>query len=72
MLEKHVGRCGPDSSGSEYEPVVDTCEHANETPGSIKGREFLGQVSDYYGFSRRTVFHGVKLSQYFDKFRQRR
>jgi hypothetical protein len=28
-------------------PVIDTCEHSNELSGSMKGREFLDQLSDY-------------------------
>jgi hypothetical protein len=27
-------------------PVADSCEHSNEPSDSIKGREFLGQLSD--------------------------
>jgi hypothetical protein len=33
--------CGLDSSGSEKEPVAGSCEHDNESSGSIKRREFL-------------------------------
>jgi hypothetical protein len=36
-----VGRCGVNSSGSEYGAVVGSCEHGNETSGSIKGAKFL-------------------------------
>jgi len=28
-------------------PVVDCCEHVKEPSGVIKGRQFLGQMSDY-------------------------
>jgi len=41
-----VGRCGLDSSGSGYEPVVGPYEGGNEPSGSIKGREFLDYLSD--------------------------
>jgi hypothetical protein len=34
---KKVGRCGLDSSGSGQRPVAGSCEHCNETSGSIKG-----------------------------------
>jgi hypothetical protein len=27
--------------------VADSCEHGNDPSGSIKGREFLDQTSDY-------------------------
>jgi len=30
-----------DSSGLGYGPVAGSCEHSNETSGSIKGRELL-------------------------------
>jgi hypothetical protein len=36
-----VGRCGVDSSGSEYGPVAGSCEHSNVPSGSTKGGEFL-------------------------------
>jgi hypothetical protein len=42
-----MGRCGLDSSGSGYRQVVGSCEYGNESSGSIKGREFLDQLSDY-------------------------
>jgi hypothetical protein len=35
-----VGKCGLDTSGSGDGPVVSSCEHGNEPPGSIKGSEF--------------------------------
>jgi len=38
--------CGLDSSGSGEGLVVGCCEHGNEPWGSIKGGEFLDQVSD--------------------------
>jgi len=47
MLEWSVGRCGLDASGSRQVPVVGYCEHGNEHSGSIKGGEFLDQLSDY-------------------------
>jgi hypothetical protein len=34
-------RCGMDTSGPGQEPVVEFCEHGNESSGFIKGREFL-------------------------------
>jgi hypothetical protein len=36
-----VGICGLVSSGSGQGPMAGTCEHGNETSGSIKGGEFL-------------------------------
>jgi hypothetical protein len=38
----------PDISGSEQGPVVGSCEQNNEPLGSIKGREFLDYLSDYW------------------------
>jgi len=38
--------------------VVGPCEHCNEPSGSIKGEEFLDQLSDF-SFSRRNLFHGI-------------
>jgi hypothetical protein len=32
---------------SRYGPVACSCEHGNETAGSIKGCEFLSQLSNY-------------------------
>jgi hypothetical protein len=34
-------RCGLDASGSGLGAVVGSCEHGNESSGSIKGGEFL-------------------------------
>jgi len=42
-----VRRCGLDASGSGQETVAGSCEHSNEPSGSIKGGEFLDQVSNY-------------------------
>jgi hypothetical protein len=39
------GRCGLDSSGSEHGPMASSCEHGNKASGSIKGEEFLDQLS---------------------------
>jgi hypothetical protein len=36
-----VGRCGLNSSGSGQEPVAGSCEHGNETSGTITGGEFF-------------------------------
>jgi hypothetical protein len=33
-----MGRCGLYSSGSGHGPGAGSCEHGNETSGSIKGR----------------------------------
>jgi hypothetical protein len=41
-----VGRCGLDSSGSGQVPVAGSCEHCNESSDSIKGGEFLDQLTD--------------------------
>jgi hypothetical protein len=44
---KKVEICGLDASGSGWETVAGSCEHSNEPSGSIKGGEFLDQVSNY-------------------------
>jgi len=36
-----VGRCGLNAGGSGQGPVVGSCEHSNESSGSIKVWEFL-------------------------------
>jgi len=38
---------GVDASGSGEGPVVDSCEHGNESSGFTKGDKFLYQLSDY-------------------------
>jgi hypothetical protein len=38
---------GPGLSGSGLGPVMGSCEHGNESTGSIKAREFLDHHSDY-------------------------
>jgi hypothetical protein len=35
-----------DASDSGKKPVVGSCEHSNETSGSIKGTEFLDNTND--------------------------
>jgi hypothetical protein len=35
------------STGFKYGPVTDPCKHGNESWDSMKGGEFLEQVSDY-------------------------
>jgi hypothetical protein len=42
-----VEGCGLDSSGSIQGPVASSCEHCNKSSGSIKGGEFLVQMSVY-------------------------
>jgi hypothetical protein len=42
-----VGSCGLDKSGSELEPLAGSGEHINEPSRSIKGEEFLDQLSEY-------------------------
>jgi hypothetical protein len=37
-----------DTTGSGQGPVVDPCEHSNESSGSIKDGDFLDWLSDYY------------------------
>jgi len=39
--------CRLDSSDSEQGYVSDSCEHGNETSGSIKGGKFLDYMSNY-------------------------
>jgi len=36
-----VGKCGLNSSGSRYGPMVGFCEHGNEPLCSIKGGKYL-------------------------------
>jgi hypothetical protein len=44
---------------------VGACEHDSEPLGSIKGWEFLGQLMlEQLGFSRRTLFHGLRYLRY--------
>jgi hypothetical protein len=38
--------CGLDPLGSGQGLVAGSCEHDNETSGSIQGGEFLDQLSD--------------------------
>ena len=42
----NVGR-GLDKSGSGQEPAAGSCEHGNETSGSIKGKDLFDQLSDH-------------------------
>jgi hypothetical protein len=39
--ENRAESCGLDSSGPGQRPAASSCEHSNESSGSIKGREFL-------------------------------
>jgi hypothetical protein len=39
--------------------VAVSCEHSNELSGSLKGGEFLDQLSEYY-FPIRTLLHVVR------------
>jgi len=41
IKEDEMGRCGLDKSYSRQGPVTGSCEHGNESLGSIKGGEFL-------------------------------
>jgi hypothetical protein len=38
--------CGLHLSGSGYGWMVGSCDHVNESLGSIKGRDFPNQLSD--------------------------
>jgi hypothetical protein len=40
-----VEKCELHASGFREGPVADTCEHGNESSGSIKGRKFLEYMS---------------------------
>jgi hypothetical protein len=42
--------CGLDLTGPEYGLFVEFCEHGYEPLPSIKGGEFLDQLSDYQFF----------------------
>jgi hypothetical protein len=42
-----VERCGLDASDAGQGPAAGFCEHGNEPSGSIKGWEFLDQLSNY-------------------------
>jgi hypothetical protein len=53
-----VRRRGLDSSDSVQGLVAVSCEHGNETWGSIKGREFVRVTIN---FCRRVLLHGVNL-----------
>jgi hypothetical protein len=46
-LRNRVGGYGLYSLGSRQCPVAGSCKHCNEIPDSIKGREFLAQLSNY-------------------------
>jgi hypothetical protein len=50
-----------ESGGLEYGPLPGSCEHGNETSGSIKDGEFFDQQSKF-GFWRMTLFHAVGYS----------
>jgi hypothetical protein len=41
------GSCGLDSSGLGQGPVAVYCYHGNESSDSIKGGEFVEELSDY-------------------------
>jgi hypothetical protein len=42
-----MGESGLGSSGSEHETVTDSCEHCDETSGSLKCWEFHDQLRNY-------------------------
>jgi hypothetical protein len=50
-----MGRCGLDSSGSGWVPVTGSFEHDDELLGSIKGGEFLDQLSNYQLLEKESV-----------------
>jgi len=60
-----------DSSGSGQEPVMDSCEHGNETVDSIKGVRFCDKLS-YYQFikdsSPRSYLDYKHTSKFYDIF----
>jgi hypothetical protein len=43
-----VGGCELDACESGYGPVAGSCEHGNETLGSLKGGEVLDELNDYH------------------------
>jgi hypothetical protein len=47
MYHREIGLKGLDEFGSRWGPVMGSCECSNEPLGTIKGREFLGWLSDY-------------------------
>jgi hypothetical protein len=47
ILWKYDGKLWTDSSGSGQGPVAGSCEDGNKLLDSIKGGEFLGQLSKY-------------------------
>jgi hypothetical protein len=53
ILGKQSGLCRPVSCGSGPRPMEGFCKHGNEPSVSMKGREFLDQLSD--SFSRKTL-----------------
>jgi hypothetical protein len=48
MILKEIRGRGMDSSGSRYRPVQAPCENGAEPWDSIKGVDFLDQLSDYW------------------------
>jgi hypothetical protein len=44
--------------------VADSCVHSNEPSGSVKGGEFLNQLSDCY---KRTLLHRIGYVDVFVK-----
>jgi hypothetical protein len=54
-----VGGCVLDASSTGWGSVAGCCVHGNERSGSIKGREFLGQLSDYNLLKKESLSRGV-------------
>jgi hypothetical protein len=47
--------------------VAGSCEHGNESSGSIKGGNFLTSCVSI-GFPRRALFHGISLCTLYEMF----
>jgi hypothetical protein len=61
-----VEGCGLDSSMLRYGPVAGSCEHSNETWGSIKKRKILDYLRDHYLPKKEILFcrRGLDLSSF--------
>jgi hypothetical protein len=53
--------CELDLSGSEIAPVTGTCEHCNDSWCTIKGGEFLEQLSDHKFLKKAVQFKLIKM-----------
>jgi hypothetical protein len=54
-----VGGFGLDSRGSGQGQMMGFCEHCDEPLRSMKRREFIAYLRDYYLLNKYTLRHGV-------------